>query len=437
MLNAEDNALLTRVGPGTRMGSLLRQYWQPVLYTAELPTPDSPPLRVRILGEDLVAFRDTAGRVGLVGAKCPHRGADLFFGRNEEHGLRCVYHGWKFDADGKCVDMPSEPAGSTFRNKLPRAGYPCRERGGVIWAWMGPGDAPELPDLEWAQVPESHRYATKRYHECNWAQALEGDLDSSHVGVLHSAIDKSVLGFGQSAERNYNYMGKYRSPRMDAEETDFGLWVAARRPDKEQRYYWRATALVLPFYAIIPPRGEGPIHVNVWQPIDDHNTMVWSIQYHGARPLSEEERATLGSGLYEHYGPEDRLPATSEAGSLWRSRPNRANDFLIDREAQCTQNFTGLRGFWRQDRAVVESMGTICDRSKEHLGTTDVGIIRFRRLMLRAAADLAASGKRPPGVDPATHRIRSVAAILPESVAWQEAVKELCVARPGEWTNAP
>jgi phthalate 4,5-dioxygenase oxygenase subunit len=438
MLSKEDNEALTRVGPGTLMGSLLRQYWQPVLRSAELAERDGTPVRVRLLGEDLVAFRDTGGKVGLLPLHCPHRGASLFFGRNEEHGLRCIYHGWKFDVSGNCVDMPNEVGESSTR-RLKKIGYPCSEFGSVIWAYMGPGEPPGMPELEWAHLPESHVFATKRFHECNWAQALEGDLDSSHVGLLHSNLNKDVPSFsyGWRPDGSYNTIGHHRSPRVETHETDFGLWVAARRPSKNGLFYWRATALILPFYTIIPASGDSPLHINIWQPMDDEHTLVWSIEYHGGRPLTQEERARLGSGQYAHYGPDDLLPASSEPGGRWRSKANRSNDFLIDREMQRTTSFTGLRGFWCQDRAAVESMGPIANRTTEHLGSSDVGISRFRRLVLQAARALKKEGRLPPGLHPKTHRVRAVAALVPENQSWVEAVNALSMARPGEWVPAP
>jgi phthalate 4,5-dioxygenase len=261
MLTKEDNELLTRVGPGTLMGSLLRRYWQPVLYSNELPDRDGAPARVRLLGEDLVAFRDTAGNVGLLPLHCPHRGASLFYARNEEHGLRCVYHGWKFDIAGNCVDMPNEPAEGNAARRVKKIGYPCREFGGAIWTYMGPDEPPAIPELEWAHLPDSHKFTTKRFHECNWAQGLEGDLDSSHVGLLHSNLDKDVPSFsyGWRPDGSYNTIGHHRSPGVETHETDFGLWVAARRPSKDGFFYWRATALILPFYTIIPcPCSKSP-----------------------------------------------------------------------------------------------------------------------------------------------------------------------------------
>jgi phthalate 4,5-dioxygenase oxygenase subunit len=439
MLSKEENELLTRVGPGTPTGELLRQYWHPVLYTYELAEKDGDPVRVRLLGESLVAFRDSAGSIGLLQENCPHRGASLFLGRNEHGGLRCVYHAWKFDTEGRCVEMPNEPPENDFKHKVRARAYPCRESGGIVWAFLGKGTPPGLPDLEWIHLPESHRFMTKRYHECNWAQALEGDLDSSHVGFLHSALDKSVPGFGkgQLPDGSYDTIGHNRQPRIEAQETDFGLWVAARRPRTKELFYWRATALVMPYYAMIPPSGDAPIHVNLWQPMDDENTLVWSIQYHGGRALNEGEMQKLRSGLYEHYGPEDALPPSSEAGGRWRARASRANDFEIDRKAQRQTSFTGLRGFWRQDRAVTESMGRIYDRSQEHLGPSDVGVLRFRRMLLKAVKAFAQDGTLPPAIDPGTHRVRAVALLLPEGASWEQAVAERSVARPDNWLPGP
>src|SRR6516165_7831173 len=184
MLSREENEYLCRVGPGTPMGTLLRRFWMPALIATELPEPDCPPIRLRLLGEDLIAFRDTAGRVGLIQNHCPHRGASLFFGRNEEAGLRCVYHGWKFDTSGACVDMPNEPAESDFRTKVRAVAYPTQERGGIVWAYMGPRSVPPLlPDLEANMVSDSNVTVTSQ--PANWMQILEGHIDTLHAGFLH------------------------------------------------------------------------------------------------------------------------------------------------------------------------------------------------------------------------------------------------------------
>ena len=186
MLSKQENELLTQVGAGTPMGNLLRRYWVPALFSAQLPKADCPPVRVRLMHEDLVAFRDTDGRLGLIDERCPHRTASLFFGRNEECGLRCVYHGWKFDVDGNCVDMPSEPDGTGFAHKIKINAYPCIERGGVVWTYLGPAELkPAFPELEWTQLPDDYRFATRHVQECNWMQALEGGFDATHLAFLH------------------------------------------------------------------------------------------------------------------------------------------------------------------------------------------------------------------------------------------------------------
>jgi phenylpropionate dioxygenase-like ring-hydroxylating dioxygenase large terminal subunit len=439
MLKQEDNQILTRVGPGTPMGNLFRKYWHPILYSYELPEADGPPVRVRLLCESLIAFRDSNGRIGLVEEHCPHRGASLFFGRNEDCGIRCIYHGWKFDVDGRCVDMPNEPPETSFQHKVELRAYPCQERGGIIWAYLGEGEPPGLPELEWVLAPDANRYMTKRYHECNWAQALEGDIDSSHVGFLHSFLDRSVPGFGagQKGNTNYKAVGRNVQPRIETAETDFGLWVAARRPSLDGKSYWRGTALVLPYHTMIPPSADAPIHVNIWQPMDDEHTLVWSIQYHGARALSDEELVKLKSGLFEHYGPEDVLPPSAEPAGAWRARASVANDFQLDRNEQKSRSYSGLRGFWRQDRAMTESMGPIYDRSREHLGSSDRGIIQFRRLMIDLATGRKQNGVSLPGLHPDTHHVRATALVLGEGEPWQDAIKQLSVVRPGNWRVSP
>src|SRR5919198_3690338 len=225
MLSRTENELLTRVGPGTPMGALLRCFWQPFALASELPGPDCDPLRVRLLGEDLVAFRDSAGAVGLLAAHCPHRGASLFFGRNEEGGLRCVYHGWKFDAAGACLDMPNEPAESDFKHKVKAVAYPVQERGGVLWAYLGPpADVPSAPELEWTHVPENQRYVSKRIQRCNFLQNVEGEVDSSHVSFLHSkGSAPDAAGIRDLRSTLPDYMARDRAPRFFVLPTDYGL----------------------------------------------------------------------------------------------------------------------------------------------------------------------------------------------------------------------
>lgn len=415
------------------MGAVLRRYWLPALLSRELSEPDGQPLRVRLLGEDLVAFRDTGGRIGLLGAHCAHRRANLYFGRNEEHGLRCAYHGWKYDVTGQCVDMPNEPPESRFKEKVRQVAYPTYERNGILWAYMGLGDPPPVPELEVSTVPEQQRYISKRLQECNWMQALEGDLDSSHVSFLHRTLKGNIEYQDTPRARSFALMAKDPHPRFETLETAGGLMLAARRDADEDHYYWRVTTFVMPFYVIIPQYGDSPIHVNGWVPIDDENTMTWSMSYRPDRPLSEYEMSLLTSGQYAHPKAEDYLSQTSEAGSAWRTRANRSNDYFHDYQLQRTKLFFAVRGLWQQDRAIVETMGPILDRSEEHLGSADIGVIQVRRLLLSVAKALQESGTPPPGVDPATQRARSAAMILAKDVSWIEATRERVLAGP----NAP
>jgi phenylpropionate dioxygenase-like ring-hydroxylating dioxygenase large terminal subunit len=432
MLSKSDNELLTRVGPGTPMGDVLRQYWLPLLLTEELAEKEGNPQRARVLGENLIAYRDTEGKIGLLAENCPHRGASLFFGRNEERGLRCVYHGWKFDVAGHCVDMPNEPPESNFKDKVRARAYPCVERNGVIWTYMGPLETPPaLPDLEWNLVPENQRYISKRYEECNWAQALEGGIDSSHSGFLHSHLfdpdDRSEYRQGMSIK------AKDKHPRFEVVDTSYGVLVGARRDADEEHYYWRITQFLMPFYTMIPPYGVSPtISGHAWVPIDDQNTMAWTVTWHPLRPLSDQEIHRMRNGWGLHLGEDTLLPPTSEAGSRWRPKANKTNDYLIDYERQRTREFTGLPGIAIQDQAMQESMGAIYDRSLEHLGSSDTGIIQVRRRWLKAAQQLRDSGITPTGVNAAaSYRVRSAAVILPREVSWVEGAQDHLQASEG------
>jgi phthalate 4,5-dioxygenase len=419
MLSPEENALLTRTGPGTPMGALLRRYWVPALLAAELAEPDGPPVRVQLLGERLVAFRATDGRLGLVEEHCPHRGASLFFGRNEECGLRCVYHGWKFDADGRCLDMPSEPEESTFKDRIRLGAYPCAERGGVIWAYLGPAERqPALPELEWVLLPEDQRFASKRLQECNWLQAMEGGIDSSHISFLHRNFDPDDGRLPNS--RGQEYLRRDRHPRFEVVDVDFGLLIGARRTVDAEHYYWRITPWLMPWYTMIPPFGDNPIGGHAWVPVDDERCWAWSVDWHPARPLGDEELAKYRSGTGIHSA---LLPGT------FRPRANRDNDYLVDREAQRARSMTGIQGISAQDAAVQESQGPIYDRTTEHLGGSDAGIIAARRRLLQAVRALAA-GEEPPGLDAASQRMRSASLVLPQGVPFVEGARDALTAPP-------
>ena len=416
MLTQSDNEKLTRVGPGTLMGTLLRRFWMPALLESEVPTPDCDPVRLRLLGEDLVAFRDTNGRVAILDAYCPHRNAHLYFGRNEECGLRCVYHGWKFDLDGNCVDMPSEPNESSYKDKIKLTSYPAVVQGGIVWIYMGPAEhKPQLPNFEWSRLPANQRTATKRIQQNNWAQAVEGGIDSSHISFLHNRTEKQTAAV--DAVTSNKFHAQDRHPVFEVKEQDAGLLIAARRNAEPGHYYWRVTQFLLPFYTMIPPVGnfrdssQAPYDGHAWVPIDDHTTWTWSFGVHPQRAFTPEE-ADYRGGSNGMWGPIDEnfMPIR-----------NKENDYMIDRHKQRHANFTGIDGIPNQDAAVQESMGFISDRTREHLGTSDRALVNFRRLMLRLAQDLA-DGKEPSaamrGED---YNVRSVSVISQAGIPFEQA----------------
>lgn len=414
MLSRKDNELLTRTGPETQMGKVLRSYWIPALMAEELPHPDCPPVRVKLLGEELIAFRDTNGKLGMVDEYCPHRKVSLFFGRNEECGLRCAYHGWKFDTNGKCVDLPSEPPESKFKDKIKIKSYPCEERGGVIWTYMGdPESMPPLPEQEWMLVSDKQRYISKKIEECNYFQALEGGIDSSHVSILHSG---SVGGLGVSKNSNSpTLLTKDTSPCFEVADTEYGLLIGARRNADEDNFYWRITQFLMPFYTMIPPFGGAPRGGHAWVPMDDENCWVWSWSWTPGRELMEAEIEQMKSGAGIHPL---LIPGT------FRPVANKDNNYLIDREMQKRgESFAGIFGVGMEDHAVQVSAGPIVDRSQEKLGTSDTAIIKARQCLLKAAKALE-NGDKLPALDPSTHRIRSASVLLPKGVPFQEGAKE-------------
>ena len=416
-MRTEENERLTRVGPGTPAGEYFRRYWQPALLSEELPENDCPQLRVRLLGEDLVAFRDTSGRVGLVDAYCPHRRAPMFFGRNEECGLRCVYHGWKFNADGDCVDMPSEPVDTPLREKVKIKAYPTFEQAGVVWAYLGPKDkVPPKPNYEWMRAPPTHQYISKTFEACNYLQALEGGLDTAHSSFVHNnkINDKTLL-------RNRD-----RAPRIGVERTDYGYWYTSTRTVDENTNYIRVYHYVMPAQQMrggitsisgkreVVPKLDG----HIWVPIDDENVWVynWAYSYDRDIPLTAEfinEWETFAG-----RGPDDLIPGT------YKLRRNQSNDYEIDRELQRTQTYTGITGLNTQDFALQEGMGPIVDRSLEFLGSSDRAILTMRRV-LRSAIDAVEGGDATPGVAPdLTANVRGHDGLLGPTDQWSEAFKE-------------
>jgi phthalate 4,5-dioxygenase len=419
MLKQEDNELITRVGPGTPMGNLMREYWVPAMLSSELPHPDCDPVRVLLLGEKLIGFRDSNGRPGLMQNNCPHRGASLFFGRTEECGIRCVYHGWKFDVDGNCIDMPNEPAESDFRTKVKAVAYPCQERGGIIWTYMGPRtNPPALPDHEGNMDPDAETTVRAMQLESNWLQILEGDIDTTHVGFLHygglKADDQAPGTFSE-------YQLRDKTAHFEVIDTEGGAAYGARRPAGPDQVYWRIAQWCFPFYTFTPPgvlgtKKGGGARV----PMDDDHTMNFSMVVGrnvagGASPLAIRGKV---------------LPNTTDWYGRFRPEQNVGNDFLMDREVQRRNEgpagYTGIAGIAMQDAAMTGSMGLIYDRSKEHLGTTDAMVIRVRRRLIAAVQAHMKYGAVPPGVDdPTVYRVRSGGVILPPDADWVESTREL------------
>jgi phthalate 4,5-dioxygenase len=422
MLRKEQNDLLTQTGPGTPMGALFRSYWIPALLADELPENECPPVRLKLLSERLLAFRDTQGRYGLIDEFCAHRGVSLWFGRNEDHGLRCPYHGWKYDYTGQCIEVPSEPVESGFCNKIKLKSYPLVERGGVLWTYMGAADKqPSLPAWEFANVPAEQRFVSKRLQESNWLQALEGGIDSSHVSFLHRGDLNTDPLFKGAKGNQYNL--KDPRPVFEVVESPGGLYIGARRNADNGNYYWRITQWVMPSFTMIPPRGDHPVHGHFWIPVDDYNCWAWSFDYHSLRPLSAEQIGAMkeGKGIHVKYVP-----------GTYRPVANKDNDYLMDRAAQkAGKTYSGVEGFAIQDASLQESMGPIIDRTKENLVSTDNGIIMARHRLLRAAKALADKGVVPPGIEAAHQQVRSASVVLPPDQPFKEAAKEQLVVQPG------
>ena len=413
MLSPEDNEILCRVGPGTPMGNLMRQYWIPAMRSDELSAPDCSPLRVKLLGEELIGFRTTSGTTGLIQNACPHRGASLFFGRNEEEGLRCVYHGWKFDVTGACVDMPSEPAESNFRSKVRAKAYPCQERGGIVWTYMGPREVPPpLPDIEPNMLPEGYA-VINLMRECNWMQALEGDIDTVHVAFLHGG--HRTMKDTEPGTTSW-YTARQPAARYRVRDAEYGVSYGAYRAAEEDTYYWRIAHFMFPFYTMTPTGVLGVRkQVRAWVPMDDSHTLFFTM----TEPAS---RRDIGGGR-----PTDEAPRTTGWYGRFKARAVAENDYELDRASQQKMvSYSGLPSITIQDQAVTESMGSIYQRDQEHLGTSDSMLIRTRRRLIEAAKALHETGRLPPGVDdPSVFAQRSGEIILSRSEDWWDATVEL------------
>ncbi|MFI5002582.1 MAG: Rieske 2Fe-2S domain-containing protein [Reyranellales bacterium] len=395
-MNRRDSDDLVRVGPGTTMGKLMREYWMPAAMSSELKR-DGEPMRLLLLGEQLIAFRDSSGKVGVMDHKCPHRCASLFLGRNEEGGLRCVYHGWKFDTEGNCVDMPSVPAERDFKHLVHAKAYKAVERNGLIWVYMGERkEAPPLPQIEATLLPETEVQISFVQRECNWLQALEGDIDTCHFGFLHGgSIEPDML----PADALLRYTVTNRAPDYQVADTEVGTMYSAYRNGGPGETYWRFANFMLPFWTQTP-QGKFATHLHnrAWVPMDDTHTMFVSLRWkHEPAFVTNDKNGQLMPGFDRTF---DYLPNTTDWYGRWRLKGRPVNDWNIDRAAQATGgNYTGITGIHAQDQAVTESMGPITDHLWEHLGPSDMMIMRTRRRLLAVARTLAKDGTVPPGDD--------------------------------------
>ncbi len=404
MLSKEENALVTNTNPGTPMGEYFRRFWLPVALSEELPGPDCAPVRVQVMGEKLVAIRDSSGRVGLFDAFCPHRGAPLFFGRNEENGLRCVYHGWKFDVDGNCVDLPSAQEGETYKHKVHIKAYPCVEIARLIFAYMGPAEKrPPFPEFEWARLPLDHIFVTKFREECNYLQAMEGDYDPCHAPFLHSALSNgNTLNPLQAGGRNpqgplvrvmdpnepYPFIVGNRRVTAEVqanagvlEDTPTAvLSTAARELPDGRRFASSGAIWMAPIYCTAGIAGPNTYGCNMRIPIDNECLMFYRLRW-SYEPIPERDIAEYKHSQYLYPA---MIPGT------WQTRDNIYNDYNIDRVAQRNFSYSGIQAFPMQDIALIEQQwGPIADREQEHLTSMDYMIIKVRRRLLAGARAMA------------------------------------------------
>jgi nitrite reductase/ring-hydroxylating ferredoxin subunit len=405
MFSREDNERLTRIGPGSPMGEVMRRYWIPALLSEQVPAPDSPPVRVRLLGEDLVAFRDSNGRPGLLGERCAHRGTSLFYGRNEDCGLRCIYHGWKYDIDGNVMDTPAEPPERDFKTKIHHTAYPCREYANMIFAYLGPPvKMPLFPGYEWLSLPPENMHVIKSRLECNYLQGVEGDFDSSHTTFLHC-----------NNIADLNRLNRDGAPRLDAEESRYGMRAISIRQLGVDKRYARISPFIMPAFSIVPGPPTAKFEsadqraFRFWVPIDDTSTWLYILTMRDI-PFTDEERALGRSWVDSNY---QRLR-------------NAGNNYMQDRQVQKTLIYSGIRCVMpaEQDACATESMGPIYDRTKEHLGYSDKTIIALRQLLLRAVKAVE-EGEDPPHVikDPALNdfsRLRAVKGVISADGSWRD-----------------
>ena len=421
MLSATDNAYLNTSEPNTPMGNYLRCHWHPVALSEEVAKPDCAPIRLKVMGEDLLLFRDSNGNTGLIEPFCAHRGADLFFGRNEECGIRCIYHGWKYDIHGNCIDMPNVPKDAAYHGKIKIKAYPTQEFADMVWAYMGPPDIQpfEVPQLEAGLVPPSHRYVTKRLVECNWTHSMEGALDTAHFSFLHMpapAFRKDDSSNIAADESRIRWLRNDPAPRFKIIDHEVGFLIGGARNADPGDHYWRLTQYMLPTHSITPSAMPNETYYGYsWVPIDDYSCWMYVYAWHPDQAISDEERKKYIKGGYGQF---------AELGPGYVPLRNRSNSYLMSREEQKNISFTGIRGIAEQDQMAQESQGYMIDRTKENLSPTDVGIIRFRKLLLQEAKAFAA-GKNPDSPNKAKdYCVRGGGAHTKSSLALERVMEE-------------
>ena len=427
MLSMEHNDILTRVGPGTPLGELMREYWVPACLPRELK-PDATPTRIKLLGEKLIAFRDTEGRIGILDHRCPHRCASMFFGRNEKGGLSCAYHGWKFDVEGNCLDQPNLPEDQRFTDRVKAKAYKVAEKGGIVWVYMGKRQVPPpLPALEVLSIPDDERMVMCHMRDCNWLQSLEGDIDTSHFGFLHA-------GGVQADDVDPNTMHRFgllnRTPRYHVKDTDWGTMYDAYRPADAGNYFHRFAHFIFPFFAQVPDGTfANMIQATLSVPLDDNHTMTYVMAW----KKRDMALRTLKDGSYMPGGAPtmNYLPDTTDWLGRWRLKGNRGNDYLIDREEQASgKSYSGIQGIGQQDQAMVESMEGpeegIVDRSFENLAASDRMIAMTRRRIIAAAQAHAKDGSVPSTVDrpELTRGARGGSFVCSDKIDWLDAYAE-------------
>ena len=423
MLSRENNELLCRVGPGTPMGALMREYWIPALPSNEFPGPDSAPKRMKLLGENIIMYRDSKGRMGAIAEACPHRGASLYFARNEDCGIRCAYHGWKFDLEGNCIDAPTEPMERRlrFQNSIKATAYPCRDVNKMVWIYMGPRkDPPPFPLFEINTLPFDHvGEPSIMMEEANWLQNMEGDLDSAHLNFLHSRLKQD------SPQPKHGINGFWspdpNPPALDVQPTEYGAYYTAKRRYRNNEDWHRINQFIFPFHTMITT-GDGTINLRSFVPLDDHYAMLISHRGHPKRPITDAENRVL---TFEEVG--GFIPRTEDPRSYFMTAANKRNDYARDMWVEKNTMFNGIPFIGNlQDRAMTELMCSddgepLYDRTKEHLGSSDAQVALVRRQLLQAVTDLRDHKKVPPNVDNVKlDRVRSASHIFPADADWRK-----------------